>query len=142
MPEYFLHQAGVTRDDFAGQPGFSGSHDATINLVESGTYEAGALNMQVWETRTQEGEIDSSQVRAVFTTPTYHDYHWIAGPTVEERFGDGFSERIRTAMLELSTDDPAQAELLEQYGAESFIETEADNYAEVEEIARELGLLS
>ena len=31
-------------------PGFSGSHDA-IAVVQSGSYEAGALNSQVWETR-------------------------------------------------------------------------------------------
>ena len=42
MPQYFLAQAGVKLADFAGgAPGFSGSHDATIALVQSGTYDAG-----------------------------------------------------------------------------------------------------
>ena len=53
MPEYFLDQAGVSKADFAGEVGFSGSHDATINLVQAGTYEAGALNVQVWQNRTR-----------------------------------------------------------------------------------------
>ncbi|MDP9441745.1 MAG: phosphate/phosphite/phosphonate ABC transporter substrate-binding protein, partial [Actinomycetota bacterium] len=39
MPEYFLDEAGVAPGDFAGQPGFSGSHDKTIALVEAGTFE-------------------------------------------------------------------------------------------------------
>ena len=39
MPQHFLAQAGVTPDQFQGRPGFSGSHDATIALVQSGAYE-------------------------------------------------------------------------------------------------------
>ena len=34
MPEFFLDQAGVTSEkDFTGAPGYSGSHDKTIDLV-------------------------------------------------------------------------------------------------------------
>ena len=52
MPQYFMKQNGVTPEDFAGgRPGFSGSHDATIAVVQSGAYEAGALNSQVWESQ-------------------------------------------------------------------------------------------
>ena len=37
MPQYFLSKGGVQISDFAGgAPGFSGSHDATIALVQSG----------------------------------------------------------------------------------------------------------
>ena len=35
----------------------------------------------------------------------------------------------------------AQKALLEQYGAQSFIPTTPENYGQIEEIARELGLL-
>ncbi len=141
MPEYFLRQAGVASRDLAGEIGFSGSHDATINLVTSGTYEVGALNSQVWESRTKEGRVDESKVRLVFTSPPYHDYHWIAGPSLDQRLGDGTADRVKAAMLELSTNDPAQKALLEQYGAQSFIPTTPENYGQIEEIARELGLL-
>ena len=45
MPQYFLDQAGVKLKDFkGGKPGFSGSHDTGILLVQSGTYDAGAIN--------------------------------------------------------------------------------------------------
>ena len=50
MPEYFLNDAGIKIKDFKGRrAGFSGSHDATIALVNSGAFDAGALNKQVWE---------------------------------------------------------------------------------------------
>ena len=49
MPEYFLNRAGVEIKHFKGKKaGFSGSHDATIALVNSGAFDAGALNKQVW----------------------------------------------------------------------------------------------
>lgn len=141
MPEYFLRQARVASRDLAGEIGFSGSHDATINLVTSGTYEVGALNSQVWESRMKEGRVEESKVRLVFTSPPYHDYHWIAGPSLDQRLGGGTADRVKAAMLELSTNDPAQKALLEQYGAQSFIPTTPENYGQIEEIARELGLL-
>ena len=57
MPQYFLAQAGVKLADFAGgAPGFSGSHDATIALVQSGTYDAGAVNEQVWKSSLRSGK--------------------------------------------------------------------------------------
>jgi hypothetical protein len=96
MPEYFLDQAGLTSaKDFNGPPGFSGSHDKTIDPVTAGTYEAGALNLQVWKTRLAAGTIDLAKVGEVLTTPTYRDYHWIAGPRTDERFGAGFTDKIK-----------------------------------------------
>jgi phosphonate transport system substrate-binding protein len=47
MPQHFLDQAGVSQDDFAGAPGYSGSHDKTIDLVESGSFEAAALHLDL-----------------------------------------------------------------------------------------------
>ena len=48
MPEYFMDQAGLAIEDLKGQPGYSGSHDATIEAVASGSFEVGAVNEQVW----------------------------------------------------------------------------------------------
>ena len=142
MPEYFLDQAGVsTATDFAGPPGYSGSHDKTIDLVESGAYEGGALNIQVWKSRLAAGTVDTTKVLAVFTTPPYHDYHWIAGPQTNARFGDGFTEKIKAAMFALSPTNPVHAEVLKSYGATRFVPTDESNYREIEEIGRKLGLI-
>ena len=40
MPQSFMDQAGVSLEDLEGEAGFSGAHDKTIALVESGTFEA------------------------------------------------------------------------------------------------------
>ncbi|SDR89306.1 phosphonate transport system substrate-binding protein [Friedmanniella luteola] len=143
MPEYFLAQAGVTSaTDFAGAPGFSGSHDKTVDLVESGSYEAGVLNVQVWQDRLDAGTVDLAKVEAVFTTPTYHDYQWVAGPDVDDRMGAGSTDRIRDALLGLDGSDVQETEVLDLYGASSVIPAAPQDYAQIEGIARQLGLLT
>ncbi len=141
MPEYFLGQAGVRPGDFSGQPGFSGSHDKTIALVEAGTFEAGALNEQVWKSRTQAGQVDQSRVQAVFTTPAYHDYHWVIGPDAATRYGADFVDRVVGAFRELDPADPQGKEILDLFGAAQFVPTEDGNYAQIEEVARTAGLI-
>ncbi|MGW9551289.1 putative selenate ABC transporter substrate-binding protein [Citricoccus zhacaiensis] len=142
MPSYFLDQAGVDpAADLEGEPGFSGSHDLTIDLVESGSYEAGALNEQVWRSRTESGTVDTEAVQEIFTTPEYADYHWIGSPALDERLGDGFTADLRQALLDLDGSDPEEESLLEAYGAESIIPADASDHERIEEIGRTLGLI-
>jgi len=143
MPEYFLDQAGISSEkDFTGQPGYSGSHDKTIDLVQAGSFDAGALNLQVWKTRKEKGTVDLTKVAEVFTTPSYHDYHWIAGPKTNSRFGAAFTDKVKDALLALDPANPDQAKLLDLYGAKKFIATSVDNYTQIESIGRKLKLIS
>jgi phosphonate transport system substrate-binding protein len=142
MPQHFLSQAGVTPEQFTGNAGFSGSHDATAKLVESGSYQAGALNAAVWDELVKAGEIDTSKVREVFRTPPYHDYHWLARPDLDERFGDGFTQRVTDTLLAIDGSDETERRILDLFHAGGFIPTEAANYARIESVARSLGLLN
>ncbi|MFT5202608.1 MAG: phosphonate transport system substrate-binding protein [Candidatus Aldehydirespiratoraceae bacterium] len=135
MPQSFLSDAGVTLDDLNGEPGFSGSHDATIALVEAGTFEVGALNSQVWKARVEAGEVDLDRVQLIFETPTYYDYHWVARPEL----GADLQGRIVDALKKLDPADVDQAAILDFFGAGSFIDTESDNYASIEAVGREIG---
>ncbi len=140
MPQYFLSQAGVDLSDFKGDPGFSDSHDATLKLVESGSYDTGVLNEQVWLDRVAEGEVDESKVRAIWQTPAYYDYHWVVNADkLNEQYGEGFTEKVQAALLKLDASNPEQAEILELFGAKKFIETKNDNYAQIEAVGREIG---
>jgi phosphonate transport system substrate-binding protein len=142
MPAYFLEQAGIDPEaDFAGAPGFSGSHDLTIDLVEAGSYEAGALNLQVWQARTEAGTVDTDTVREIMRTPAYADYHWVGAPGLDERFGGGFTDDLRQALLDVDGSDAEETALLEQYGAEAIVPAEPGDYERIEEIARTLDLI-
>ena len=141
MPAWYLQQAGVDPQGFPGGPGFSGSHDATIALVASGSYQAGALNEQVWRSRTEEGAVDPAVV-AYARTPAYADYHWLLGPRVPERLGEDVGDRLTGFFTGLSADDPDDAEVLDLFGAGSFIPARASDYDRIEQIGRELGLVT
>ncbi len=139
MPQYFLQQAGVKLEEFKGEVGFSQNHDATIKLVEAGTYEVGVLNQQVWQKRVAAGEVDLQQVDVIWRTPAYYDYHWVIHPQVQQRYGKDFVQKVQTALLKLDPQVPEQKEILELFGASKFIETQNANYAQIETVGRQIG---
>ena len=140
MPQYFLNQAGLQLKDFkGGSPGFSGSHDATLVLVQSGSYEAGALNKQVWETNLERGRINQSKVSVIWETPFYYDYHWLAQGNLDKKFRKGFTKEIKNVFLNLKKTSPNQKLILDLFGAEKFVISRNENYKEIEKIAREIG---
>jgi phosphonate transport system substrate-binding protein len=142
MPRYFLTEAGIDPEqDFRGLPNYSGSHDKTIALVESGAFDAGALNEAVWEARLRDGEVDTAKVREFFTTPPYFDYHWGIRPDVDEVYGAGAMDRITTAILGMDASDPDQKAILDLAQTEEYIATMNANYDTIRAVAEELGIL-
>ncbi len=140
MPQYFLQKAGMKLEgDFKGQAGFSKNHDATIELVTAGTYDAGVLNEQVWQKRLKEGKVDLNQVEVIWRSPAFFDYHWVMNPSVKERFGADFSQKVQAALMRLDPNVPDQKEILELFGAAKFVPTKNENYATIEQIGREVG---
>jgi len=140
MPQVFLAKAGVKLNDFAGgAPGFSGSHDATIALVQSGAYDAGAVNEQVWRTSLHDGKASRSKVIAIWKTPGYPDYHWIAQPNLDKRFGAGFTTRLQKAILSWRPRDPERKQILNLFGAQQFTPANAAAYAPIEQVGRQIG---
>jgi phosphonate transport system substrate-binding protein len=141
MPQYYLSQAGIRLTDFKGQPGFSGSHDATVKLVEAGTYDAGALSAAVWDQRVKGGLVNLSKVHEVFRSAPYHDYHWLLRPDADQRFGAGFSQRVVHALLTIDGRTDQQRQILALFQAKRFIATKPENYHQIETVARNAGLI-
>lgn len=140
MPQYFLAQAGVKLADFAGgAPGFSGSHDATIALVQSGTYDAGAVNEQVWKSNLRSGKANRSKVVQIWRTPSYPDYLWLGQPNLDQRFGKGFSAKLRQSIISWRPTDPEQKQILSLFGAQQFTTVKPDEYKQIEQVGRQIG---
>jgi len=140
MPQHFLQQVGVSINDFkGGYPGFSGSHDATLALVQSGSYEAGVLNKQVWETSLRRKKVEGSKVRIIWETPSYPDYHWLAQPDLDNRFGTGFTRKLQNVLLGLKKQSKTQSRILNLFGANRFIPAYDYQYKDIELIGRQLG---
>jgi phosphonate transport system substrate-binding protein len=142
MPQFFLEKNGIRISDFKGNPGFSGSHDKTIEFVLSGSFSAGVLNEQVWRTRAEKNSVDTSRVTVVATTPPYHDYHWVLHPGASKRLGIDIKEKLIRAFTSLSVSNPEQAQILDLFGAKQFISTTNGNYKEIEQVGRSIGLVT
>lgn len=140
MPEYFMSQNGVSTKDLAGgAPGFSGSHDATVAVVQSGAYEVGALNEQVWKSNVEDGRVDPNKVSVIWRTPPYVDYHWVARPDLDQRFGKGFTNKVQAALLQISPTTARGETILELFGAAEFIPAQNSDYDKIEAVGRQLG---
>ena len=140
MPQYFLNKVGVELEDFkGGSPGFSGSHDATLMLVQSGSYDAGALNQQIWESNLERGRINPSKVFVIWKTPSYYDYHWLAQGNLDKRFRKGFTKELTNVFLSFNKKSKKQKQILELFGANKFIISKNDNYKRIERIGRKIG---
>ena len=104
MPRYFLTQAGINPEkSFSGEVGYSGSHDKTINLVENGAYDGGALNVAVWDRYVKEGLVDLKKVKVVEVSAPYYDYNFSIQPKqlIDQQYGEGAYEKIKSALLEI-----------------------------------------
>ena len=139
MPQYFLNNAGVELTDFNGQTvGFSGSHDATIALVNSGAYDVGVLNKQVWDRNMKKNPIRVKNANIFFITPSYVDYHWLAQGNLDQKFRNGFTKDLREVILNLNPKIKNQKLILEMFNAKKFIKANYEDYKEIEFIARKL----
>lgn len=142
MPEYFMMQGGFDIADLKGEPGFSGSHDATIEAVATGSFEAGALNEQVWKSTQDAGQVDLSNVVEVYRTPGFHDYHWLVRPDLDQTLGAGATDKITAALLGLSASNPDDKKILDLFGAREFVPAQNSDYDQIAEVAKKLGLLT
>ncbi|MFV0424105.1 MAG: putative selenate ABC transporter substrate-binding protein [Bacilli bacterium] len=142
MPRYFLNETGITpEDDFTGEVGYSGSHDKTIELVENGTYDGGALNISVWEKYLEEGLVDTDKVKLVETTEPYYDYNFsiIDKNTFDEEYGSGSYDKIQEALLNIDIEN--NEALYKFFNDTKFIETKNENYDKIKQVAIDLGII-
>lgn len=142
MPRYYMLQAGIKPgEDLATKPNYSGSHDKTWKLVESGAYQAGALNEAVWKRAVRENQVDTSKVRVFYTTPPYYDYNWTINGNVDETFGEGTTRAVKQALLNLDPNKPGHKRILDLFSADRFIETKTSNYKPILDTARKIGII-
>jgi phosphonate transport system substrate-binding protein len=138
MPQYFLTQAfHKSPEEIFSRVGFSDDHSRTIQLVQSGAYEIGALDFTVWDLDRKAGKVDDSKVSVIWESPTFPDYQWTVRGDVDVKFGAGFTERLKATLIGI--DDKA---ILGPFGRSRFIPASNGDYAPVEAVARAAGMLN
>ena len=136
MPEFYIRQHfRKGPEEVFKRVGFSGDHTKTIALVQSGSYEVGAVNFKVWEKEAEEGRIDSRKVTVIWATPEFPDYNWTIRGDVEKAYGPGFIEKVQNALLNLK--DPA---LLNSFPRGSFIRADNGMYQPILDTGKAIGI--
>ena len=137
MPEFYVREHfKKSPDDVFKKVGFSGDHSKTIQLVQSGAYQVGALNFKVWENEIKAGKVDPSKVSIIWKTPPYPDYQWSIRGDVDATFGAGFKDKVTKALLGMSDPD-----LLDSFPRTSFIPASNTDYQPILDVGKKIGLL-
>lgn len=139
FPRYYLDKNyGINPEkDFSGAPVYSGAHDSTVKLVETGKIQAGALNSEVWTRLLDSKKVDKTKVKVIWTTPEYVDYVWAArkdlSPAVVKKFADAF--------LTLDANNPEHKAVMALQGAKKFVPANPEDFDLIEKVGRSTGLL-
>lgn len=138
MPEYYIRQAfpGKTPEQVFSRLGFSGDHSRSIQLVQSGAFEVGAVDYSVWDLDTKAGKVDPKAVSVIWESPTFPDYQWTVRADVDTIYGAGFTDRLKAALVGIT--DPA---ILEPFGRTRFISVTNAAYDPLIEVGKATGLL-
>jgi len=137
MPEYYIrrHFNKSPRDVFK-RVGFSGDHSKTIELVQAGSYQVGAVNFKVWETEMKEGKIDPKKVTVIWQTPEYPDYNWTIRGDLDQIYGQGFVEKAQKALVDMKDPD-----LLASFPRAAFIPADNTMYQPLLDVGTDIGIL-
>ncbi len=137
MPEFYIREhLKKGPEALFKRVGFSGDHSKTLALVQAGSYQVGVLNFSVWDRDQAEGKIDATKVSKVWETPAYPDYNWTIRAGVNEQWGNGFADKVKQALLEMSDKD-----LLASFPRSKFISAKNDDYKPILDTAIELGII-
>jgi phosphonate transport system substrate-binding protein len=139
FPRHFLStKFNIDADkDFAGAPIYSGAHDATVKMVESGKVQSGAVNMEVWNRLSAGDKVDKTKVKVVWTTPPFVDYVWASRKDLPAATVQKFAE----AFLTLDARQPAEKAVLDLQGAKKFVPANLADFDVIEQVGRSTGLL-
>ncbi len=137
IPEYYIREAfNEAPEDVFSRVGFSGNHTRTLRLVEAGTYDVGAINFSVWDKETKDGNVDTDAVKVIWTTPSYPNYQWSIRGDADERFGEGFTDRVQQALLNMKDE-----KLLNSFPRSGFIPVSNDAYKPIEVVGKQIGII-
>jgi len=139
FPRHFLStEFKIDADkDFAGLPIYSGAHDATVKMVESGKVQSGALNIEVWNRMSAGDKFDKTKVKAIWTTPPFVDYVW----TARKDLPAATVQQFANAFLTLDVSKPQDKAVLDLQGARKFVPAKVEDFAVIEQVGRSTGLL-
>ncbi len=139
MPSFFIQKETETAPEkwFSQPVGFSGAHDKTAKLVESGAFQVGVLSYKKYDSMVESGKLDKEKCQIIWKTPPYADYNWTAHPELDQMYGEGFIDKVQATLIEISDE-----QLLKALTRSKIIPAKNEDFQGIADIAKELGLLN
>ena len=109
------------------------NHDKTVEWVESGQAQIGAVSYKVYDARVAAGKTDPQVVKVIWKTPVYADYNFTAHPDLERVFGAGFTKKLQQALLDMRDEN-----LLKAFKRSGFIAAKDADFDAILTIAEAL----
>lgn len=114
---------------------YTGSHVATAQAVAAGVCDAGSLDETVYHSLVDTGKIPASQMQVFYTTPPFADYVWAA----RRNLSPAVRQKLTAAFLRL---EPGRdGAILDVLRGEHFVRANTEEYRQVRQVARQLGLM-
>lgn len=136
FPLAYLRENGISDiDHFFSEYFFTGSHDAAIYAVLNGEADVGAAKHSIFDRiRKEEPRVDRELV-VLAESPRVPSN----GLCVRKDLDEGLKRKLKQALLDISTDPEGEA-VLKKFGAIKFIETTAQDYQPVFDLAKRAGI--
>lgn len=136
FPRAYLKDNGITdADHFFSEVFFAGSHDAAINAVLNRKADLGAAKHSVYDReKKHDPRVEKELVILAESPPVPSN-----GLCVRSGLPESIRNKLKTALLSLHSEPDGKTVLL-QFGALKFIDTTADDYQPVFEMARKSGI--
>jgi len=138
MPRYFMTEDSLDPEKFFGSIRHSAGHDQTALWVNDGTVTLGVANCIIVRSLFQSGELDSSDVRILETTPPYPDYVWATHTSMKE----SARQALLDAFLGLDPTIAEHREILRTQGANTYLPAGAPDFELVRTAAVQAGVLA
>jgi len=137
MPDYWIRkETGEAPKELFSDVGFSGDHGQTLRLVASGAYQVGALNYTVYDDAVAKDLPETKTTRVIWKTPPFPDYNWSIRGDVDQKFGPGFTEKVKAAIIGMTDPD-----LLASFPRSGFIPADNSMYQPIVDTAKALDLI-
>lgn len=137
LPLYYLRRAGLdpTRDltlvrfDLdVGKHGDTGTSELEVlRALHEGTADAGAVGHVIWLRELEQGHVNSSLVRSVWTSPPYSHCNFTALPD----FDPTLAARWTAALLRMDYNDPRWRRIMDLEGLTAWVPGSKDGYADL-----------
>jgi ABC-type phosphate/phosphonate transport system substrate-binding protein len=137
MPLFYLQQAGLDPahdltllrfDVDVGKHGDTGTSELEVlRALQEGRADAGAIGHTTWLRVLEQGQVSTSQIDSVWTSPPYDHCNFTALPD----FDRDLARRWETALLAMDASDPRWRRLMDLEGLNRWVAGNKEGYKDV-----------